>query len=167
MSSGQKYYSKTAHIQFLSVASIETIKSENRNGYVVLDATTGQFEFSVLIKGFRFEKALMQQHFNDNYMESDQFPKSIFKGTLQNLSGIQFEGDHDYQVTAIGTLLIHGIEKPFKCPGKLMIRDGVVSISSTFDIVISDYGIQVPKVVRENIAKTVKVSVDANLQLLN
>ena len=164
---GQKYYSKTGHIHFLSQAPIETIESDNRNGFVVYDAATGQLEFSVLIKGFQFEKALMQQHFNENYMESDKFPKSLFKGSILNWKMIHMDKDSLYNADVDGQMTIHGITKPFKCTAKLIVKGGMISASSAFDVVIADYGIQVPKVVRENISKTVKVVVNADLQLMN
>lgn len=164
---GQKFYSKTGHIHFLSKAPIETIESDNHNGYVVFDASTGQLEFSVLIKGFKFEKALMQQHFNENYMESDKYPKSVLKGSLFNWSISQLEKDGAYNVNVEGQLMIRGITKPFKCPARLTVKGGVISASAAFDVVIADYGIQVPKVVRDNISKTVKVAVNADLQPMN
>ncbi len=167
ISFGQKYYSKTGHIHFLSEAPIETIQSDNHSGYVVLDPATSQFEFSVLIKGFKFEKALMQQHFNESYMESDKYPKSICKGALLNWSNIHLDGDHVYEVNVDGQLTIRGITKPLKCPAKITVKGGVISVFATFDVVIADYGIEVPKVVRESISKTVKVTVNAALQPMN
>ena len=164
---GQKYYSKTGHIHFLSQAPIETIESDNYNGYVVYDGATGKLEFSVLIKGFKFQKALMQQHFNENYMESDKFPKSLFKGSILNWSSIHLDKDGIYDANVDGQMTIHGITKPFKCQAKLFVKGGMISASTAFDIVIADYGIQVPKVVRDNISKTVKVAVKADLQPMN
>jgi len=167
ISFGQKYFSKTGHVHFLSEAPIETIESDNHNGYVVFDAVTGQLEFSVLIKGFKFEKAMMQVHFNENYMESDKYPKSLYKGTLLNWSTIRLDSDNVYQVNVNGQLTIRGITKPFMCPGKLTVKGGVISAFATFDVVIADYGIQVPKVVRDNISKTVKVTISADLHPMN
>ena len=164
VTSGQKFYTKNGHVHFLSEAPIETIQSNNNNAYVVLDGATGQFEFSVLIKGFNFEKALMQQHFNENYLESDKFPKSVAKGSVLNWSAIRLDSDHEYNVNVSGQLTIHGITKPFSTQGKLVIKDGMISIFSTYTIVIADYGIEIPKVVRDNISKTVKVTISADLQ---
>ena len=164
VTSGQKFYTKTGHVHFLSEAPIETIQSDNNNAYVVLDGASGQFEFSVLIKGFNFEKALMQQHFNENYLESDKYPKSVAKGSVLNWSAIRLDSDHEYNVNVGGQLTIHGITKPFSTQGKLVIKDGMISIFSTYTIVIADYEIEVPKVVRDNISKTVKVTVSADLQ---
>ena len=167
IASGQKYYSKTGHVEFLSEAPIETIKSTNDNGYVVLDATTGYFEFSVLIKGFKFQKALMQQHFNENYLESDQFPKAISKGTILNFSTINLNVDKTYDANISGQLTIHGVTKPFKCLAKMIVKGKTISALTTFDIVIADYGIQIPSVVRDNISDIVKVTVSADLIPMN
>jgi hypothetical protein len=161
---GQKYYSKTGHVHFLSEAPIETIQSDNQNAFVVLDGATGNFEFSVLIKGFKFVKALMQQHFNENYMESDQFPKSTYKGSVTNWPSVHLDKDGVYNVNTKGDLTIHGITKPFSSPAKLTVKGEVVSVYATLDIVIADFGIEVPKVVRDNISKTVKVTFNADLQ---
>jgi len=162
---GQKYFSKTGYVHFLSEAPIETIEATNNNSYVVFDATSGQMEWSVLIKGFKFEKALMQDHFNENYMESHKYPKAVFKGKA-DCGQINFSKDGQYSMDVSGNMTIHGVTKPLNSPAKLIIKDGLLSVSGTFDIAIADYGIEVPKVVRENIAKNVKVTVKAGLQPL-
>ena len=162
--SAQEYYSKTGSIHFLSVAPMEKIEAKNGNAFVVFDPASGKMEWSVLIKGFKFEKALMQEHFNENYMESDKFPKGIFKGKIVNMSGVNCTQDGVYNVNVTGDLTLHGVTKPINVPGKIIVKNGIVNASSTFDVTIADYGITVPKVVRENIAKTVKVTVNADLQ---
>ncbi|HZV70124.1 MAG TPA: YceI family protein [Saprospiraceae bacterium] len=162
-SSGQKYFSKTGHIHFLSEAPIETIEADNNNGYVIFDAGTGRFEFSVLIKGFTFKKALMQEHFNENYMESDNYPKATYMGTIVDWPNIHLINDHVYQVNVDGQLTLHGITKPFKCKAALTMKSTGVSASAAFDIVIADYNIDIPKVVRDNISKVVKVTIKADL----
>ena len=161
---GQKYYSKTGHVHFISEAPIETIEADNNNCYVVFDEATGQFEFSVLIKGFTFQKALMQEHFNENYMESDTYPKAVYKGSITNWASIHLMNDHVFEVNVEGQLTIHGITKPFKCPASLTMKNGGVSANAAFEIVIADFNIQIPKVVRDNISKSVKVTVKADLQ---
>ena len=163
VSFGQKYFSKTGHVHFLSEAPIEKIEADNNNGYVIFDAGTGQFEFSVLIKGFTFQKALMQEHFNENYMESDLYPKAIYKGSIADWSAIHLMNDHLYQVNVEGQLTIHGVTKPFKCQAALTMKNGGVTASAAFDVVIADFNIQIPKVVKDNISKNVKVSVKVDL----
>ena len=123
-------------------------------------------EWSVLIKGFKFVKALMQQHFNENYMDSDKYPKATFKGSILDPGSINFSKDGVYNVDASGDLTIHGVTKPFRGPGRVTIKGGTSTMSASFDVNVADFGIQVPKVVRDNIAKTVKVSLNAELQTL-
>ena len=162
----QKFFSKTAKVSFVSEAPIEKIEAINNSGYLVLDVSSGLLEVSVLIKGFQFEKALMQDHFNENYMESDKFPKANFKGKITNISTISFTKDGTYQADVKGDLTIHGITKPISTQVKVIVNGGKVSAQGNFDVAIADYGIEVPKVVRDNIAKQVKVSVNADLQKL-
>ena len=161
---GQKYFSKTGRISFISNAPLEKIEAHNNNAYVILDAGSGIIECSILIKGFQFEKALMQDHFNENYMESHEFPKGIFKGTVENMSSINLAKDGEYPITVKGNLTLHGVTKPFNATGKVSVKSGAVSAQSSFDILVADYNIQVPKVVKDNVAKNVKVNVAADLQ---
>lgn len=160
---GQKYSTKEGRIHFLSVAPLEKIEASNNNALVVLDASNGQMEWSVLIKGFKFAKALMQTHFNENYLESHKYPKGVFKGTIINIQEINFQKDGTYPANMKGDLTIHGVTQPFVTSGKVTIKGDKISASSTFDVTVSDFKIEIPKVVRDNIAKTVKVSVNADL----
>lgn len=162
--SAQKYYSRTARVFFISEAPLEKIEGINNSGYIIIDAVSGAIEMSVLIKGFTFEKALMQDHFNENYMESTKFPKGIFKGSVSNLSEVNFAMDGDYTVKATGTMTLHGVSKPLTTTAGVNVKGGILSAHSTFEIVIADYNIDVPKVVRENIAKSVRVSVQTDLK---
>jgi len=164
---GQQYYSKTGKVTFVSDAPLEKIEAHNNNGYVVFDSATGNIEWSVLIKGFQFVKALMQDHFNENYMESQKFPKGIFKGTVTNMKDVHLDKDGDYTVNVKGQLTLHGVTKPFNPTGHVTVKSGVITSTSDFDIMVEDFDIEIPKVVKDNIAKTVKVSVVAELQKLN
>lgn len=164
---GQKYFTKTGRVQFISNAPLEKIEAHNNNGYIILDAGSGSIECSVLIKGFQFEKALMQDHFNENYMESHEYPKGIFKGTIENMSAVNLAKDGEYPVTVKGNLTLHGVTKPFNATGKIGVKGGVIHAQSTFEIVVADYNIQVPKVVKDNVAKNVKITVTADLQKMN
>jgi polyisoprenoid-binding protein YceI len=163
----QKYYSKAGQIHFLSEASLERIEANNKSALVVFDAANGQMEWSVLIKGFQFEKAMMQEHFNENYMESHKFPKGLFKGALLNTHEIEMDKDGTYPVAVKGALTIHGVTQSVTIAGQMQIHKGAISVNSVFEIAIADYGIVVPKIVRDNVAKTVKVDVTADLVLMN
>ncbi|HSF90548.1 MAG TPA: YceI family protein [Saprospiraceae bacterium] len=163
---GQKYYSKVGQVVFTSDAPLEKIEGRNSNGLIVLDAANGRIECSVLIKGFQFEKALMQDHFNENYMESHKFPKGVFKGTITNMQDIHLKKDGTYTAVIKGDLTLHGITKPFSPTGKVVVKGGKITASSTFEILVADFNIEIPKVVRENIAEKVKVTIQADLLVM-
>lgn len=162
----QKYFTKEGSISFYSEAPMEKIEAFNKNATSVLDIQSGKMEFAVLIKGFHFEKALMEEHFNENYMESSKFPKSTFKGEITNLSEVNFSTDGKYKVNVKGNLTIHGETNPVETTGTLMVDGGKIIASSVFKVTVADYKIEIPKLVRENIAKEVDITVDLNYQLL-
>jgi hypothetical protein len=164
--SAQKYYSKAGNIHFISETPLENIEATNNGAYAVMDAGSGQIEWSVLIKGFKFQKALQQEHFNENYMESDKFPKALFKGRLVKGSSVNCSQNGDYKVNVEGDMTIHGITKPLSAPALITVSNGKIRMSGSFTLKIADYGIKVPKVVRNNIAETVQVTVNAELQEL-
>ena len=163
---GQKYYSKVARISFSSDASLEKIEATNSNGLIVLDAATSRLECSVLIKGFQFSKALMQEHFNENYMESHLYPKGIFKGSITNIKDIAFTKDGAYTASIKGELTLHGVTKPILTSGKVNVKAGKISVVGSFDVLVADYNIKVPKVVQDNIAEKVRVTLNADLLLM-
>src|SRR4030095_909117 len=122
---GQKYFSKTGKISFTSQAPMEKIEASNNSASTALDVPTGNMEWAVLIQGFKFEKALMQEHFNENYMESATYPKAKFTGKTYNISAVNFSKDGVYNVTATGQLEIHGITKPVTSTGVITVKNGV------------------------------------------
>ncbi len=163
---GQKYFSKTGKISFTSEAPTEKIEAQNTSASTMIDMATGTMEWAVLIQGFKFEKALMQEHFNENYMESETYPKSKFKGKIDNIKDVNFTKDGSYPVTASGQLDMHGISKPVTVTGVINVNNGIISAKSNLSILLADYGIVIPKVVADNISKTVNITVEANYQLL-
>ena len=161
---GQKYFSKTGKISFYSDTPMEKIEATNSTASTVLDATSGNFEWAVLIQGFKFEKALMQEHFNENYMESTTYPKAKFKGKIDNISSVNLAKDGAYNVNVSGQMEIHGVTKPVSTTGVITVKGGNISANSKFSIAVADYGIVIPKVVAENIAKNVEIHVQADYQ---
>lgn len=159
----QKYYTKNGLISFLSRASIENIKADNNQVIAILNTQNGEFQFSLNIKNFHFEKALMEEHFNEDYLESDRFPKAGFKGNIINIKDISFNKDGQYKVNVAGNLEIHGVIKEINTTGILAINGGVVSTSSKFFIRLSDYHIGIPKTVIENISGSVELWVQSIL----
>ncbi len=161
----QKYFTRTGHIVFSSDAPMEKIEASNHKATSVLDVETGKMEFAVLIKAFQFEKALMQEHFNENYMESGKYPKALFKGGITDISKVDFSTDGTYPVKVSGDLTIHGETNKVETEGTIVIEDGKISATSSFDVAVADYKIDIPKVVRENIAKIVTINVSIDYEL--
>jgi len=161
-----KFYTKTGKITFYSKAPLEEIEGKNKTVTAVLDSKSGAMQFAVQMKGFEFEKQLMQQHFNENYVESDKYPKSEFKGTITNNSGINYAKDGTYTANVKGQLTIHGITKNVESTGTLKIIGGNIDASSTFNVLLSDYNIKIPAIVKDKVSKSIKVVVDCHLEPL-
>ncbi len=164
---GQKYFSKTGKISFYSDAPLEKIEAHNTSASTVIDVATGSMEWAVLIQGFQFEKSLMQEHFNENYMESTTFPKAKFKGKIDNLSRVNFDQDGEYPVNVSGQLELHGVTKPITSQGTIIIRRGLISAKGKISVLVADYDIEIPKLVADNIAKKVDIVIQADYQLMN
>ena len=161
-----KFYTKTGKISFISKAPLEEIEGKNKTVTAVVDSKTGAMQFALQMKGFEFEKQLMQQHFNENYVESDKYPKAEFKGTISNNSSINYSKDGTYPAKVKGKLTIHGITKDVETTGTLKINGGKIDANSTFNVLISDYNIKIPAVVKDKVSNTIKITVDCNLEPL-
>ena len=157
---GQKFMTKNGYIGFFSHSAMEDIKADNNQVAGVLDISTGEMVFQVLIKSFHFEKALMEEHFNENYMESDKFPKSTFRGKITNLSSVDFTKQGKYDVTVEGDLNMHDVTNKISAKGTVEVVQGGINAVSKFNIVPEDYKIIIPGLVRDHIAKTLEISVN-------
>ncbi len=155
----QKYMTKNGYISFYSQTPLEEIKGENNQVVSALDVSTGELVFQALIKSFHFERALMEEHFNENYLESDKIPKSTFKGKITNLSSVNFTKPGKYDVTVDGDLTIHDVTKKVSVKGTIEVVDGGINANSKFNIVPEDYNIPIPGVVRDKINKNLEVTV--------
>ncbi|MCX6333591.1 MAG: YceI family protein [Bacteroidia bacterium] len=155
----QKYMTRNGYIGFYSHTPMEDIKGDNNQAASVLDISTGEIVFQVLIKSFHFDKALMEEHFNENYMEFEKFPKSTFKGKITNLSSVDFSKAGKYDVVVEGDLNIHDVTNKVSARGILEVVSGGINANSKFNIVPEDYKISIPGVVRDNIAKNLEVTV--------
>jgi hypothetical protein len=155
-----KLFTKTGNISFFSKTNIENISARNNKVLAVWELATGKIEFSVLMKGFEFEKALMQEHFNENYVESDKYPKAILKAVIENSNTILLTTDKTYSVKVNGTLTMHGITKPISTTATIKIKDGIASATATLPVLLADYNIKIPAVVTENINKKIDISIN-------
>ncbi len=163
---GQRYLTKTGYIHFYSDAPLEKIQATNRQVNAALDAGSGDIAFKVLMKSFQFEKALMQEHFNENYIESDKYANSTFIGKVTNIKDVNFSKSGTYSVMVEGKLTIHGNTKDIKEPGTFEVKDDKVQAKCKFTIHIGDYKISIPSVVAGHIAETVEITVDLSLDKL-
>ncbi|MBS1919463.1 MAG: YceI family protein [Bacteroidetes bacterium] len=161
-----KYYTKSGKISLYSSTSMENINASNKTAVAVLDSKTGELQFAVLLKGFEFKKALMQEHFNSDYVESDKFPKSEFKGQIINNNEVNYTKDGNYRVNVKGRLTLHGETKDVETTGSISVKEGKLHANSVFNILLADYNISIPWDVRNSISKTIQITVDCGLEPL-
>ena len=154
-----KYFTRSGKISFFSKTDMENIEAVNNKSSAVIDIKTGQMEFAVLMKGFEFKKELMMEHFNENYVESDKYPKSVFKGTIMSMPVIDLTKDGVYPVKVKGQLTIHGVTNDVISDATLEVKERKLIGKSTFNVALADYKIEVPNLVKDNISKTIKIDV--------
>lgn len=164
--SQKRYFTRNGHISFNAGTALEDIDAFSNAASSVLDISTGQIEFATLIKSFEFKRALMQDHFNENYMESDKYPKSVFRGKIVNLDKVDFRKDGLYPVKAKGFLEMHGVSKEVETTGTLNITGETIQANALFTILLSDYNISVPGLVKDKISKSVSITVKCNYTML-
>lgn len=160
----QKHFTRSANISFYSDTHMEKIEATNHQVTSVVDLGKSEMVFSVLMKSFEFEKALMQEHFNEKYVESDKFPKAQFKGTFVADKPIDLSKDGEYNVTVSGTMNLHGVDKEVKTKGTFTVKGGKLAGKAEFNLKLADYKITIPGVVKDNIAEEVKITVDATYE---
>jgi len=145
---------------------MENIEANNKSVSCVLDTKTGNLQFAVLMKGFEFKKALMQEHFNENYVESDKYPKGEFRGHIENNSAIDYSKEGSYTAKVKGKLTLHGETKDIETDGKIEVKGGKLYLNSEFTALVSDYKISIPSLVKDKIQNTIRVTVDCMLDPL-
>ncbi len=156
-----KYFAtKTGQTYFDAGTGIEDIKAINKSTTSVIEPSTGRIEFSMNIKEFKFKRQLMEDHFNENYMESDKFPKSVFKGKFSNIENIDFNKDGTYAATVKGTMEIHGVKKEIETTGTIKVSDKTITASASFDVKLEDYKVDVPSIVGIKISEKAKIKVN-------
>jgi hypothetical protein len=159
---GQLFMTQTGKTSFFSKTPVEDISALNSNVLAVINSSNGEIAVKMNMTQFKFQNKLMEEHFNENYMESDKFPTGSFKGKINET--IDFTKAGTYDVTAKGTLTIHGVTKEKVLTGKLTVAKDALTLDSNFEIALVDYKIEVPKLVWEKIAE--KIAVKNNFTLL-
>ena len=141
----QKYITKTGTIEIFSQTPVFTIEGVNKKVASILNVETGEVVVSTLIRSFKFEEALVEEHFNENYMESHKFSKAIFKGKIVNFKSIDFKKDGKYDIVIEGKLTIHGETNLVKENGTLEIKGDNITANTEFSVSLEKYKIEVEK----------------------
>jgi hypothetical protein len=156
----QKYMTRNGTVSFYSKTSLEDIKATNNQAYAIVDASAKNIAFQLLMKSFLFDKELMQEHFNEKYVESDKYPKASFTGNY--IGDVNTAKDGTYNVTVKGQLTMHGITKPVEAPATIQVQNGHLISKCTFQVAPADYNISIPSLVKDKIAKQIAVTVNAD-----
>jgi len=162
----QRYMTKNGNISFFSETPMENIEAHNKQVNAALDLGNGNLVFKVLMKSFEFEKALMQEHFNENYVESDKYPTASFNGKVMNTGEFGKDSKGAFQVMIAGELTIHGVTRKVREKGTLEWKGEAIHGKSVFKVAVADYDISIPKAVMNNIAKEIEVRVDVMMNPL-
>lgn len=154
----QLYVTKTGFTGFYSKTPMEDIKAENNQVYAAVDLSKRTIAFSMLLKGFLFRKELMQEHFNENYVESDQYPRATFSGTFSG--NIDRVGQQAVVIEVTGKISLHGVIKEFSTPATIEIHNGTLTGKSNFQLIPRDFNISIPSLVRDKIARQIDVVIN-------
>jgi hypothetical protein len=161
----QNYVGKNIKVSIFSSTPVEDIKAASTAGTAVLVTQTQELAIQVPIKSLEFDKKMMQEHFNENYMESEKYPLAKFKGTIE--PKIDWKKDGEYPVLAKGVLTVHGVDKPRTIAGRIIIKNGIPTLSSTFDVACAAHEIKIPSLVFTKIAEVIKVTIQGTLTSLS
>lgn len=162
--SAQKYVTKTGMIKFSSDAPLEKIEATNNNVMAAIDLSKQIIVAKVLVKSFRFEKALMEEHFNENYMESDDFPNSTFRGKFIDYIDIKSKDVQKLRIE--GEITIHGITKALATSVNVKVEDDVVVSKGKFEVKLNDFSIEIPSAVTGKISENLEVFFEFNLKAI-
>ena len=161
----QQFYTNKGKISFFSEAPLEDISAVNENVSAIIDSQTGGFAFRVKIVDFTFPNSLMQEHFNESYLESEKYPLSTFTGVIDNFSDLDLSNEQNLVVN--GSLSMHGISKVAQMKANAKMINDELHISSNFDVALKDYDIDIPKIMIYKIAETIAVTVEIKLSKRN
>jgi len=159
-SAQNRFFTKEGHISFFSEAPLENIEAHNQQVNSIVDFSKNEVVITLLMKSFRFEKSLMEEHFNENYLESAKYPKALFFGTFKSELLIDPNKNGVYPVSIDGKLTLHGVTQPIMASGSFEVKNGIITAKTKFQISIKEYNIEVPKLVMKNIAEIVDVVVE-------
>jgi hypothetical protein len=164
VSAQTKYMDRSGKASFFSSAPMEDIEAHNDQAMSILDIKTGEIVASMLMRSFNFRKALMEEHFNENYIESDKFPKATFKGKVTNIEQFDVSKNGKYTLDIAGEITLHGVTQPVSVKAEAVVDNGAIKATAVFPLAVKDFEIEVPRLVINNIAEKVEVKVAFNYQ---
>jgi len=160
----QKYITKSGKIDILSKSTFLTIDGKNKKVACILDTKTGDIVASTLILSFEFKEALLQEHFNENYMESKKFPKSTFSGKISDLTKVDFTKNGTYNVKYEGKLTMHGVTNPISYPAIIVVSAKGINVKTDFKVSLAGYKIKVEQSYKDRINDDIQLKIDFNLE---
>lgn len=158
----QKYFTRTGGTNFkASVEAFEAVEATNNSTSVVLKTDSGDIAALLLIKAFKFKVALMQEHFNENYMDSDKHPKATFRGKIEGFNLADINTKKEYPIK--GILTVRGIKKDVETTGTFSKSGNALKLNAVFSVKPQDFDIKIPSIVRKKIAKSINITLDYEL----
>ncbi len=159
------YKLRSSKVVFFAGTPVEDIEATNTKSLSFLNIKTGEVSISIPVKEFHFKRSLMEEHFNENYIESAKYPKAEFKGKIQNIESIDFSSKDAIKVTVAGNLNIHGVTKERTIEATLINKGELIEATSKFSILVADHKIERPQILWEKIAENVQVTVNLSYEL--
>jgi YceI-like domain len=161
------WMTRNGTISFNAGTGLEDVEGINNEVASLLNVKTGDIAFNVPVKSFHFKRSLMEEHFNENYMETNKYPKASFQGKITDLSKVNFTKDGSYSVTVEGDLMIHGVTKKVSAPGTIKVSGGKISATAAFKVMLADHNIAIPGVVADKLSKDARIDVSCNYEKKN
>jgi polyisoprenoid-binding protein YceI len=161
----QKKTTTSATVAFDASTPIDALpKAENKTVIAAINTATGAIAFEAAVKNFAFTNPMIQDHFNGaNWLNSDKFPSFTYKGTITNLSAVDFTKEGSYKVTTEGTLTVKGVEQKVTTPATIVVKGSNVVATADFSIKLADFGITGAAIDGGKVAKDPKISINAVL----
>lgn len=162
-----RFIDRSGYASFFSSAPMEDIRAETNQVVSVIDVQTGEIVASMLMRSFHFRKSLMEEHFNENYVESHKFPKASFRGKVANIGAVDLSKDGSVTLDISGDITIHGVTRPLTMKAEANVRGGLIEAKAVFPLKVKDFDIEIPRLVIRNIAEVVEVTVSFNYKPMN
>lgn len=159
----QIYLADSCRVVFFSAATIEDITATNTISKPIMNTATGEIDIKLNNQFFKFRKELMEEHFNEDYMETKKYPYTTFTGNV-NEKTVDYKTDGENKVTVTGTMDMHGVKKNITIPGTITVKNGLLFLKAVFDVKPADYSIKVPSLLGSNIAESLQVTITATMK---